>query len=216
MTAATPPRPRGRYAPPLGRYHAGRSWLHRLPAGWSLLLLALVGIAALVLRGPVAALVLLGLVLLATASARVPPSALARACVGIVLVAAVVGAYQWWQRGWATAVEVAADLVAIVVAATLVTATTRADAMLDLVTGGLAPLRRIGVRPDLVALGIGLMLRAIPTLTRTVFDVRDAAKARGLERDPRALLIPAVIRTVGQAHATGQALAARGLGDPDV
>lgn len=212
----TPPRPRGRYTPALGRYHAGRSWLHRLPAGWSLLLLALVGIGALALDGPASALFLLGLVLLAAASARVPPSSLVRACVGIVVVAAVVGAYQWWQRGWATAVEVASDLVAIVLAATLVTATTRADAMLDFITGALAPLRRVGVRPDLVALGFGLMLRAVPALTRTVTDVRDAAKARGLERDPRALLVPAVIRTVGQAHATGQALAARGLGDPDV
>ena len=215
MTAA-PPRPRRRYTPALGRYHAGRSWLHHLSAGWSLLLLALVGVAALALRGPAPALVLLGLVLLAAASARVPASSLVRACVGIVIVAAVVGTYQWWQRGWATAVEVAADLVAIVLAATLVTATTRADAMLDVITGGLAPLRRIGVRPELVALAIGLMLRAVPTLTRTVTEGRDAARARGLERDPRALLVPAVIRTVGQAHATGQALAARGLGDPDI
>ena len=57
------------------------------------------------------------------------------------------------------------------------------------------------------------MLRAVPALMRTATEVRDAARARGLERDPRALLVPAAVRAVGRARATGEALAARGIGD---
>ena len=43
----------------------------------------------------------------------------------------MIGAYQWWARGWPTAVEVAVDLVALVLPAAVVTATTRADTLLD-------------------------------------------------------------------------------------
>lgn len=210
---AQPPRPRARYSPPLGGYHAGDSWLHRLSPGWSLTLLTLLGAAVLILRGPLTALLLLLTVLVVAVSTRVPAVALARACLRIAGIAVVVGGYQWWQRGWEIGLEVASDLIAIVLAATLITATTRADELLDVVARGLRPLRRVGVHPDLVALSFGLMLRAIPTLTRTTTEVRDAARARGLGRDPRALLVPAVVRTVAHAHATGEALAARGLGD---
>ena len=41
-------------------------------------------------------------------------------------------------------------------------------------------------------------------------ETRDAARARGLERNPRAVLIPAAVRMVAHARATGDALAARG------
>ena len=77
----------------------------------------------------------------------------------------------------------------------------------------LGPLRRVGGAPETVALAVGLMLRAVPALMRTATEVRDAARARGLERDPRALLVPAAVRAVGRARATGKALAARGIGD---
>ncbi len=44
-------------------------------------------------------------------------------------------------------------------------------------------------------------------------ETRDAARARGLGRHPRAYLTPFVIRVVARAHETGDALTARGLGD---
>ena len=37
--------------------------------------------------------------------------------------------------------------------------------------------------------------------------------ARGLERNPRALTVPVVIRAVAYAQQTGDALAARGIGE---
>ena len=50
-------------------------------------------------------------------------------------------------------------------------------------------------------------------LTGAFLDVRDAARARGLERHWVARLSPVVVRAVGFAQATGEALAARGLGE---
>jgi biotin transport system permease protein len=111
------------------------------------------------------------------------------------------------------AVEVAADILTLVVAAGAVTATTPADRMLDLLDRALRPLRVVGVRPDVVALAVALMLRTVPALLTTAHEVRDAARARGLDRSPRALLVPAAVRTVARARATGEALAARGIGD---
>jgi len=44
--------------------------------------------------------------------------------------------------------------------------------------------------------------------------VRDSARARGLERSPRALVVPSIVQVVAYGRATGEALAARGLTDP--
>jgi len=103
--------------------------------------------------------------------------------------------------------------VALVVAATVFTATTPLDQLLDAIVRGLRPLRRVGVNPDKVALAFSLMIRAVPDVLDLAHETRDAARARGLERDPRALLVPMALRTVAHAQATGDALTARGLGD---
>ena len=131
----------------------------------------------------------------------------------MTLTALALGAYQAWQRGPALGVEVAADLLAVVVAATVVTGTTPVDVLLDLLVRALRPFRRLGVDPDAVALAVALMLRTIPALGRLFTEVRDAARARGLERSPRAALVPFAVRAVGRARLTGEALAARGIGD---
>jgi biotin transport system permease protein len=131
----------------------------------------------------------------------------------VLVTAALAGAYQWWARGWTSAVEVVADLLALVLAATVVTATTPADRLLDVLTRAARPLRHLGVSPDVVALTVALVLRTVPEIARTVHEVRDAARARGVERDPRVWLTPAVLRVVGRARDLGEALAARGIVD---
>ncbi|NMR20771.1 energy-coupling factor transporter transmembrane protein EcfT [Cellulomonas fimi] len=215
MSAAGVRRRRSRrpWTGPLGLYVHGTTPLHRAPVDVKLGALALLGVAVIVLRGPATAAVLLAIATVAAVVARVPARATVRGLLPVLVTAGVLGAYQWWQRGPAVAVEVGADLVSLVLAAGVVTATTPADRMLDVLERSLRPLRHIGVRPDVVALAVALMLRTIPALVQTVAEVRDAARARGLERDPRALLVPAAVRTVARARATGDALAARGLGD---
>lgn len=213
MRRAAPGPQRPPWAGPLGLYHPGASWLHRTGPGPKTLGFAVLGGVLLVVAGPWPALGLLSLTVLLAASARLPVRSTSRSLVPVVVTALLVGAYQWWARGPATAVEVAADLVTLVLAATLVTATTPADRLLDAVGRAARPTRHLGMRPDLVALAVGLMLRTVPELVRTTTEVRDAARARGLEREPRAVLVPAAVRAVGRARATGEALAARGLAD---
>ena len=138
----------------------------------------------------------------------------ARALRGIALVAVLLGAYQVWQRGWPHAVEAVGDLVALVLAATVLTATTPIDEVLDVVVRLAGPFRRFGVDPERVGLAFSLMIRGVPETLELGRETRDAARARGMERNPRVLLTPMVIRVVARAHATGDALAARGIGDP--
>jgi biotin transport system permease protein len=121
--------------------------------------------------------------------------------------------FQWWTAGWRAAVVVIGTMVALVAAAGLVTLTTRMTALLDLLEVLLRPLRRVGVQPERVSLLLALTIRAVPVLVGTLSDVRDARRARGLERSPRALLVPVVLRTMRHADRLGEALAARGVDD---
>ncbi|ROS30395.1 energy-coupling factor transporter transmembrane protein EcfT [Cellulomonas sp. PhB150] len=201
------------WAGPLGLYHPGKSVLHRCPPGAKLAGLALAGILVSVAHGPVSAVVALGVAVVAQLVSRVPWHRTTRGLLGTLVAVSLVGLYQWWIRGWAAGLEVVLDIVALVLLATIVTATTRADALLEVLARLARPLRHVGLSPETFALACGLFLRTIPVLVQTSLEARDAARARGLERDPRAVLVPSAVRMVAHARATGDALAARGLGE---
>lgn len=198
---------------PLGTYRPGSTVWHRIPAGPKLGLVVLTSIVVVALSGPWPPVAALGVALAISAWARVPPGAVWRGLRPLLLVVAVLGGFQWWQRGWPVAVEIAATTVALVVVATTFTATTPTDRMLDAIVRGLRPFRRLGVSPEKVALAFSLMITAIPAIFEIARETREAAKARGLERSPRANLSPMAIRTVAHAYDTGAALHARGIGD---
>jgi biotin transport system permease protein len=197
----------------IGNYRPGTTLVHRIPAGPKLGLLALFGIATVAVPGMWTALGFLGFTIVLAMWVRMPLRPTLRALRPLLFVIVLVTAFQVWQRGWPTAIHVVAGLVAVVVAALVFTATTSIDSMLDAITRGLGPFRRIGVNPEKVALSFSLMIRAIPGILEIAHETRAAAKARGLERSPRALLTPMVIRTVAHAYDTGAALHARGIGD---
>lgn len=200
----------------LGVYRPGRSWLHRTPAGAKLLALLALGLALALVPGRVtwvAGCGALALVLGVALSARLPLRPVARALRGVLLLGVAVAAYQWWRSGWELALGVLATLVALVLAGLVVTMTTPLDAVVDVVVRASRPLARVGLRPEWVGLAVALTLRGIPSLLAIAVETRDAARARGLERNPRAVLVPTVLRTVARARQTGEALAARGLAD---
>lgn len=197
----------------LGLHQPGTTWLHRLPAGAKLGGLLVVSIVVVTVRGPLSAGVAVAAAtgLLVWSGARL--GATLRSMRWLLLTTALVGAWSAWQNGWPRAAETVGDLVALVLLATVVTVTTPVDAVMDAVTRTLRPLRRVGVDPEAVGLAFSLMLRAIPATVLLAEESRQAALARGLERSPRALLVPFVVRTVARARETGDALHARGIGD---
>ena len=202
-------------------YVPGNSPVHRLPLGVKALLL--LAVAVLCLASPLVserAGVVVTSATLAVVAASHFVAGLAwprmwRAVRMMLIFLVLIAAYQWWQHGPWVAWQVIAAIVATVLASNILTATTPVDELLDGLAALVQPLARFGADPERFSLTVALMLRSIPYVIGAFADVRDAARARGLERNLLARSLPVVIATVGYARATGEALAARGLGDRD-
>lgn len=197
----------------IGLYLPGTSPLHRCPAPVKLVALVVGTTALLGARSPLGVLVGAVLVSAGYALARVPARVAWQQLRPLRALVVVLVPLQWWTTGPRSAVVVTGSLLVAVLAAALVTLTTRLSAMLDVLEQALAPARRLGVDPARVALVLALTVRAVPVLAATAQDVGDARRARGLQRSPRALLVPLVLRTLRHADLLGEALVARGVDD---
>ncbi len=202
-------------------YVPGTSFIHRLPLGVKALLL--LGVAVVCLASPIISVMAAAAVTTATLAAVMAAHFVAglaggrlwRAIKVMVVFLVLIAAYQWWQHGPWVAWQVIAAIMATVLASNVVTATTPVDELLDGLAAVVRPLERFGADPERFSLTVALMLRSLPFVLGAFGDVRDAARARGLERNLLARSLPVVIATVAYARATGEALAARGLGDPE-
>jgi biotin transport system permease protein len=199
----------------LANYVPGQSFIHRAPLALKFLLVFGCGLASFIVvdwRVSLAVLTgLCGLFLLTGAGLK----KLWAAIRPLAAVLAVIGVFQWWMLGAPTAARIVLNILVCVVAASLLTATTPVQRLLDGVVRAAGPFKRFGADPERFALTIAIMLRSIPYIAGTFADVRDSARARGLERNPRALILPVFITSVAFARQTGEALAARGLGEAE-
>lgn len=196
-----------------GLYVPGQTWLHRLGVGWKYLLLLGLTVPVLVLAHPVASLVALAASVLLLATARTPPRLTFVLPSAVWVLLAVLAAYHLVVGRPDAAVVVTANLVTAVYASRLLTLTTPGPVLVDALVTFLRPLRLVGADPELVGLAVAVMVRSVPLLLDTFDQVRQAARARGRDRNLFALVTPVVVRAVGQAQAVGAALAARGLGE---
>ncbi len=197
----------------MGTYVEGESPIHRTPLAAKAMALLAMGILTLALPGAPGRSILLGIAVLVHLLAGLPPEKLWRPLRAMWLFLIVIIAYQYWINGPATAWAIIAGMMACIYAANILTATTPVQVLLDGVVAATSPLQRFGADPERFALTISLMLRSIPFILGAFNDVRDAAMARGLERSARARVLPVVVGTVAYARQTGDALAARGLGE---
>lgn len=196
-----------------GIYWPGDSVLHRMPASAKLALIAAGSVALVVWRGALALSVAAAVVLVGYVAARIPARVAWTQLRPLRRVVLVLAAAQLWLAGWRLALAVVAALVVLVAAAALLTLTTRVSALVDTFVRLAQPLRRVGVDPDRIGLLAALTVRTVPVIAGIRDEVDQARRARGLERSPRALLVPLVVRTVRHADQLGEALVARGLDD---
>ncbi len=205
---------------PIGLYQPGDSPIHRMGAGPKLLVLAFIGIGVSLASNLWATALALLLALTAIRIASLPLwSTLTRLRLVVIFALGLV-IYHAWASTWHRGLELSTNLVALVLLAVVFTATTQADDLISLVVRGMTHLVRVpllgrAIKPQSIALSVSIMLRTIPLLTQVHAQTVDAARARGLERLPRAVLVPLVLRAVSHAHDTGQALHARGVLDTD-
>ncbi|NPD03174.1 energy-coupling factor transporter transmembrane protein EcfT [Nocardioides sp. zg-1308] len=196
-----------------GLHQPGDTVLHRLPVGAKVLGLAVLSLVIVVVRDVRVAAVFLLVTLLLAAVARVPLRSVWRAARGVLLIAVVASLFQWWWYGAEKAAETFLDLLSLGLAALSLTATTQVNEMVDALSRWARPLKVVGLDPERVALTVALTVGALPGTIAVARETRDAARARGLDRSPRAHLSPFVIRVVARAHESGDALHARGIGD---
>jgi biotin transport system permease protein len=199
----------------LASYVPGASLVHRAPLWLKFLVVLGCGMASFLIADWAVAAGALGLMCAVFLLSGAGAARLVSAVRPLLPVLLAIGAFQWWQLGGPTAARIVLNVLVCVVAASILTATTPVQALLDGVASLARPFRRFGADPERFALTIAIMLRSIPFIAGAYAGVRDSARARGLERNPRALVLPVFITTVAFARQTGEALAARGLGEAD-
>ena len=194
-----------------GTYRAAASIWHRVGVGWKYLVVLILTVPPLVLQQPWSTGVGLVLVVLCLLTTALPLRATLLLPVALLALLLVLAVFQVLIGQPTLAFVVPGNMLLAVLAARLLIVTTRASV---LIAALVAAAERVPfVDGERFGLSVGIMLRSIPFLTGAFYDVRDAARARGLERHWSARITPVVVRAVGFAQATGDALAARGLGE---
>lgn len=195
----------------LDLYRAGTSSIHRLGAGTKLMALFVAGTILFLIDSLSSAAVALVL-----ASMLYPVAGFdRRKIVGqlrpLWWVFLLILAVQLFLGSWKTGMLLSTRLATLLLLAGLVTLTTRSSDMIAAITRLLSALRPLGVNPAKVALAFSLTLRFVPALAQNVADVREAQKARGLERSLFATAVPVTVRTLKMADQIAEAIDARGF-----
>lgn len=199
----------------LGLFHPGTSWLHRCPAGLKLLAIVVLGAASFWLRTNwwLAAIVV-GLVLVGYLTAGFPGQLIWRQWRPTLFILVFTGLLNWWTTGrWQTAVSLILTLSALILAAALVTLTTRVTDLTDAIVAAVRPFERFGAQPERVGLLLSLGIRCVPLVAGLAAGVREAQVARGNVRSWRAFAVPLLVTALRSGQAMGEALIARGVDD---
>jgi len=192
-------------------YLPGNTWLHRLPAGLKLAVLAVGSTALMWVHSPSLLLVACALVCLSVRWAGASLQQVWQQLRPLVWLLFVLGGLSVWSHGVLQAFEMILRLLTLVLAALVVSMTTPLTKMMQVVVWLLWPFQRLGwVDADKVALGVGLTLRLIPELGVQWQDIREAQLARGLTPSPLTMGVPMLLRTLRRADEIAEAIDARG------
>jgi biotin transport system permease protein len=196
-----------------GKVAHPRGWLHSVPTGVKLAVIAVIGIVALIFRDAAinwsmfAALVVIGF------TARLRVKNFLRTWIYVAVLVAIVMGLQYLFGSMESGLAVGGTVFACVQAALILTLTTSVAQLLDTFTTLVSPLRFVGATPETIALTASLMVRAISHISGLLGEAERAARARGLDSSLKARVVPAILRSVKYAQDTGRALDARGIVD---
>jgi biotin transport system permease protein len=194
-----------------GAYISRQSPIHALSAQTKLLSLTIASVLVFFLSQVVA---LLGLLLVSSGLlwlAKLPFWAVwlqLRSVIPLLIAILLIqGLLDSWQAGVVALLRFAI----LILLATIVTLTTRVSDLVEAIEQALQPLRRFGVRPGQVSFMLALSIRLVPLLLQQFHEIQEAQRARGLDRNWLALLVPLVIKTLRMADDLSEALDARGF-----
>lgn len=196
----------------MGGYLSSATWLHRLPAGLKLFIVAGMSIALL----PVQDWRLLALCLALVTGIY---GALGRDAVRrlgllkpIVPLLVIIGGLQSFSSQWEDGASVVLRLLLMVLVADLITMTTTMSALMDAIEPLFRLLRPLGVNSRKIALSVALVLRFIPVLLDNWRAREEAWRARSQRRVPLRIVVLFLIETLRLADHVAEALDARGYG----
>ncbi|MEX6505468.1 energy-coupling factor transporter transmembrane protein EcfT [Jiella sp. M17.18] len=192
-----------------GLYRPGTSAVHRTRASAKLVALAVFGTVLLSLPSLWPGLIGIGLVGLGYVVARLPARSAFAQIRPALFVLAILFLAQLWLEGLAPAAILVLRFAALILAAGLVTLTTRAADMVAAIERLLAPLSHLGIDAGKVSLAISLAIRFIPAVAAVVEEVREAQIARGRSSSTLALAVPVIVRLLKMADAVAEAIDAR-------
>ncbi|MCW7760886.1 energy-coupling factor transporter transmembrane component T family protein [Photorhabdus luminescens] len=193
----------------LSGYNPGSSFLHRVSPGLKIISLVILGTLLFVVpRIDLSVTALTGIVLLyllAKISLKTAWMQLRPALWILVLIFIV----QLLLHHWTAGVLVVVRLASLLLLASLVTLTTRSSDMIGALEKGLGWLYYLGINPGKVSLALSLTLRFIPVLGSITAEVREAQKARGLDKSIIAIAVPVIVRMLKMADDISAAIEAR-------
>jgi biotin transport system permease protein len=205
----------------LSLYVPGTSPVHRAPAGLKLAALAVLGVALFatarleLVAAPFVLVVAAGLV-----AARLPWRVLTAQVRPVWIWLVALFGFHLLVTGPVVGAVAVLRLLTLVVAAAVVTATTRVTALVAVIEWLTSPLRVFGVRPARIGLVIAMALRFIPLISERADRIREAQAARGGSvRGLRGLtrtVVPLLVQVLQLAHTVSEALDARGADDVPV
>ena len=198
----------------LSLYVPGGSFIHRVPAAVKLSIL-LVGSAALFMVSSIpvhaAELVLIAGLFHA---ARLPWRDTFRQLRTVLIFLVPIFLFHVFITDWMLGLETVLRILVLLLLAVLVTLTTRPTEMIDVLEAAIRPLRHVGVNPSKASMMLSMVIRFIPMMMREAQEILEAQRARGLDRNAIALLMPLLIKTLKMADDLSEAIEARGY-DPE-
>ena len=193
-----------------GLYVRGDTVVHRTHPGVKLLLLLVLSTIVFVIdTWPVLALAT-AFVFVGYWLAHLKPGHAWRALRPVLIIFAILFLAQLYLADIWLATYVVLRFAVLILAATLLTLTTKVSELVDGLMAGLA-YAPDWVPREKIALAIAMTIRFIPRLRDQFHDIRDAQRARGLDRSIVALLVPLVVRTLKDADDIARAIEARSV-----
>jgi biotin transport system permease protein len=194
-------------------YHPTGSAIERWPVGVKYLVLLALTIPCFIVQRWWLTLAALLIVAAVLAAARLGLRRALGLTPGLIILVAVLVGFHTVTGSWLDGVVVGGNIILAMWAARLVTMTTPAPVLVDALVSLTRPLRRIGFNEERFGLAVLIMVRSIPYLAGSLATAGQAVAARGLRGQLGRQITQVVVRAVGYAQATGDAMTARGLGD---
>ena len=198
----------------LSLYVPGDSVVHRVPAGLKLFILVIGSMALFVISNiPVHVVELLVIAVFFQVAGLSWKNTLRQLRTALIFMVPIF-LFHVFLTDWILGLETILRILVLLLLAVLITLTTKVSDMMDVLEWAALPLKPLGVNPSKVSMMLSMVIRFIPMMMREAQEILEAQRARGLERNAIALLMPLLIKTLKMADDLSEAIEARAY-DPE-